>query len=59
MDEEIVLKVSEVGVSFINRHDFEEIFGDSYNYEKLINHEKCTGKWKEYFDKMKADGLLK
>ena len=50
------LKTSET--SYVEKEFFEEMFGDSYDYEELINHEKATERWKEIFSYWKSEGII-
>lgn len=39
--------------------DFEDKFGDSYNYNELINHKNVTDGWKVVFEEWKQKDILK
>ena len=49
-----------IGTSrYITKEAFINKFGNIHDYETLINHENTDDKWKENFEWMKEQGILK
>lgn len=42
----------------VQKDNFESMFGDSYEYDTLINHEKTTDRWVEIFNYWKDEGFI-
>lgn len=55
-NEEKYLKTGEN--TAVNKEVFENMFGDSYDYDTLKNHEKAEDRWKDIFDYWKEENFI-